>query len=206
MRTLQFILLGGLALGLGVLLYVGTRSPSTEALVSGLRLNEPRALPPIQLIDDQGERFANAELQGRWHLVFAGFTHCPDFCPNTLATLKLVQEALGEDAERLQVLFFSVDPQRDQPEQLAQYTRYFHPEFRGITGEAEQVERFAQALGLAYSIVPAEEGAPANQYTVDHSAALVLLNPQGRIEAYFSAPHRVDTLTADLRSLVAGPA
>lgn len=202
MRTLQFILLGGLALGLGVLLYVGTRAPATEPLVSGLRLNEPRALPPIQLVDDQGAAFGNEQLQGRWHLIFAGFTHCPDFCPNTLATLKLVQEKLGEDAAQLQVLFFSVDPQRDQPEQLAQYTRYFHPKFVGITGETEQVDHFAQALGLAYSIVPAEDGAPANQYTVDHSAALVMLDPQGRIAAYFSAPHRVDPLTADLRSMM----
>lgn len=202
MRTLQIILAGGLALGLGLMAYVATQGPSTEPLVSGLRLNQPRPLPPVSLVNDQGEAFTNADLQGRWHMVFAGFTHCPDFCPNTLGTLKVVQEQLGEDADKLQVLFFSVDPQRDAPEQLAQYTRYFHQDFMGITGTQEAVDQFALALGLAYSIVPSDDPDAAEQYTVDHSAALVMINPQGQIAAYFSAPHRVDTLTADLRTLL----
>ena len=199
MRTLQLILAAGAALGLGLLASSLLRGPDTAALASGLQLQQPRALPQFQLIDETGDPFNNTDLQGKWHLFFAGFTHCPDFCPTTLTKLKGVETALGELSSKLQVVLFSVDPQRDHPEKLAQYVHYFSPEFIGVTGVQEQVDTLAAGLGLAHAIV----GDPDSEdYTVDHSAALVLLNPQGQIAAYFSPPHKVPALAADLRLMI----
>lgn len=199
MRTLQLILAAGAALGLGLLAFSLMRGPDTAALASGLQLQQPRALPEFSLIDQNGDEFGNAQLQGKWHLFFAGFTHCPDFCPTTMTKLKGVETELGSLSEALQVVLFSVDPQRDQPEKLAQYVHYFSPEFIGVTGAQDQVDSLAAGLGLAYAIVG---DAGSEDYTVDHSAALVLLNPQGRIAAYFSPPHQIPALAADLRLMI----
>lgn len=143
-------------------------------------------------MDQEGQPFTPANLQGHWTLLFAGFTHCPDVCPTTLGLMK----ALGQ---RLQpapaMVFLSVDPERDTPERLRQYVAYFGPDIEGVTGPHEQLERLAASLGIAYVKAP---GARGEDYTVDHSAALVLLDPQGRVAGYFTPPHKADTLAADL--------
>lgn len=163
------------------------------ALESGTLLASPRPVAPFALTDHAGQPFGDAALRGRWTLVFAGFTHCPDVCPTTLALLKAVAQKLGPGAPAR--VFLSVDPERDTPDKLASYVAYFGPGVTGVTGPKPALDAFCASLGIAYVKIP---GATAGDYTVDHTAALVLLDPQGRVAGYFTPPLRVDTLAADL--------
>ena len=198
-KTALTVFLAALALIGGVLAAVFISAPKTTAIESGTLLQQPRALPAFSLVDESGAAFTNAQLQDRWTLVFPGFTYCPDICPTTLGLLKTVQAQLGERADALQVLLFSVDPERDTPEVLQRYVHFFSPAFKGATAPEPALREFAQALGVAYAKVPGET---PESYTMDHSAALVLINPRGEIAGYFTPPHRVDALTRDLGALL----
>jgi protein SCO1/2 len=186
-----------IALALGA--FTASRLSRPEPLVSGTRLAEPRALAPFTLADQDGRAYTQAGLQGHWTLLFAGFTHCPDVCPTTLALMAQLRKRLNVGPERLDLVFLSVDPERDTPARLKAYTAHFGAGLRGVTAPTAQLDALCANLGLAYIKVP---GARAGDYTVDHSAALVLLDPQGRVAAYFQPPHRLDTLAADLAGIV----
>ncbi len=198
-RTALLVFVGALALIGGLLAAVFISAPKTVAVESGTLLQTPRQLPAFSLTDEAGQPFTNTQLQQRWTLVFPGFTYCPDICPATLAQLKAVRSALGEHADRLQVLLFSIDPERDTPETLARYVHHFDPSFKGATTGEPGLREMAQALGIAYIKVP---GDTADDYTMDHSAALVLINPRGEIAGYFTPPLRTEALTRDLRQIV----
>jgi protein SCO1 len=198
-RTALGVFIGALALIGGVLAAVFISGPKTVAVESGTLLQTPRALPAFSLTDEAGQPFTNAELQRHWTLLFPGFTYCPDICPATLAQLKAVQAGLGARADRLQVLLFSIDPERDTPETLARYVHHFDPSFKGATTGEPALREMAQALGVAYIKVPGET---AESYTMAHSAALVLINPRGEIAGYFTPPLRTEALTRDLKQIL----
>lgn len=179
----------------------GPPQPSTATLMV---LPEPRVIADFALVDDQNQPFSLDRLRGHWSLLFFGFTHCPDICPTTLYDLQLVSEKLdqagGAAADNLQVLFFSVDPERDTPEQLQRYVDYFDPDFTGVTGPLAQLAPLTMQLGIAYRI---EDHAPgASQYDVDHSASVLLMDPQGRLHGVFPAPHDVDKMASDLAAAI----
>jgi protein SCO1/2 len=136
--------------------------------------------------------------------MFFGYTHCPDVCPSTLYDLKLVHEKLeqltGDGAPGHQVLFVSVDPERDTPEQLGQYVNYFHPDFIGVTGPQEQLAPLTMQLGIAYRIEDHEADSP--QYNVDHSVSVLLTDPQGRLHGVFPAPHDADKMAGELAAAI----
>lgn len=159
--------------------------------------DNPRPLTPFTLIADNGGVLDRSALQGGWTLVFLGFTHCPDICPTTLLTLAQSRKQMRDDV-RLQVLLVSVDPERDTPEVLAEYVRHFDTQFAGATGERDAIERFAAQLGGVFIRTPLAQGG----YTVDHTAALFLLDPQVRLAAVFSAPHDAAVLARDLQRIV----
>lgn len=202
-RTAVAVFIGALALLGGLLAAVFISGPRMLAVESGTLLQTPRALPAFSLIDESGAAFTNAALLGRWTLLFPGFTYCPDICPATLAQLKTVRNGLGDRANRLQVLLFSIDPERDTPEILARYVHHFDPSFKGATTSEPGLREMAQALGVAYIKVPGET---EESYTMDHSAALVLINPRGEIAGYFTPPLRIEALTRDLRQILDGGA
>lgn len=174
-------------------------APKPAVITSGTVLPQPRLLNDFTLTGDDGAAFTKTQLQGRWSLIFPGFTHCPDICPTTLATLKAVHAKLAQANAPLNVVFLSVDPERDVPANLARYVQYFNPTFRGVTAMEPELARFTRELGVAYAKSP---GATPQTYTMDHSAALVLLNPQVQVAAYFSPPFAADTLSADLLTLI----
>jgi protein SCO1/2 len=165
------------------------------ALRAGTVLAEPNPVAPFELVDHEGNTLDERALAGRWHLVFAGFTHCPDICPTTLTMLAELRLRLAGAGP--QILFVSVDPERDTPGRLTAYLRHFDPGFTGATGSPAAIAAFTRELGLAQVKVP---GVGAD-YTVDHSAALVLIDPQVRVAGYFQAPHDVEALAADLAAL-----
>ena len=163
-------------------------------------LSTPR---PIQLgaaVDHTGESFGRADLEGRWSIVFFGFTYCPDICPATLQVLagarRLLDDLPAED--RPAVLMFSVDPERDHPERLAEYVPFFHPEFRGVQVPADHLPDLARSFGAAYVYTPLGEEA----YTVDHTASLFLVDRDARVAAVFPTPHTADGIAADMRRII----
>lgn len=175
-------------------------TPVPIALRSGTPMPRPRPVADFELVDQHGRALTREAFAGRWSLVFTGFTNCPDICPTTLALLATVTTHLREHGGDLQTIFVSVDPERDTPEVLAQYVGHFDERMIGATGTQPQIDGFCDGLGLAHVRNPGAGG----QYTVDHSTALVLIDPEVRIAAYFRPPHDVDALVADLSTLMSG--
>lgn len=193
-------LAAGLALVAGAWLasyWQAQSRPAAAAIQSGTLLGAPRPIAEFALTDHLGQPFANDRLRGRWSLLFAGFTHCPDVCPTTLGIMKAVGQRLGAQAPAMVLL--SVDPERDTPAVLKSYVEFFGPNITGVTGARASLDRLCESLGIAYVKVP---GATDADYTIDHSAALVLVDPQGRVAGYFTPPLKVDTLAADLTEIV----
>lgn len=137
------------------------------------------------LMDTKGRAITNEDFPGRFQLIAFGYTFCPDICPTTLAEMALVMEKLGERAKRLQPIFVTVDPERDTPEALKRYTEFFHPAIIGLTGSPHLVRRVADHFKVRYE-KHLEPGASADKYSVDHSAGMYLLGPDGRFLLKFA--------------------
>ncbi|WP_445359235.1 SCO family protein [Microbulbifer sp. ANSA005] len=157
-----------------------------ELRINGtVKLQRPRIIEDIQLLSDDSRDFYTKDFQGKWTLVFFGFTHCPDICPTTLSTLNNFYKTLDESTRAsTDIVLVSVDPSRDKPEQLGQYVRYFNSEFRGITGDFFKLKKFATQLNVPFNKVSLAEGG----YTIDHGSQVVLINPRGHYHAFFKAP------------------
>jgi protein SCO1/2 len=186
-------ILAAVAVGVGVAL--NERASAPPALRSGTALPEPRALADFSLSDQDGQPFSRENLRGHWTLLFTGFTNCPDVCPLTIASMADLRRRLARDD--IQFLFVSVDPERDTPEVIRRYLAHFDRGLVGATGPRADIETFTTGLGLAQVVNPGV----GDEYTVDHSTALVLIDPEARLAGYFSAPHQPDALAADLAGL-----
>ena len=168
---------------------------------------QPRVLPAFSLQQSDGTPLVPGELQGHWTLVFLGFTHCPDVCPTTLARLAQAQKAWATlpEATRPRLLFVSVDPDRDTPDRVGEYAHAFHKDTLAATADTPALEAFARSLSLVFMKVPAPAGAPADQYSVDHSAALAVLDPKARmagvIQPSGEAGLDAQAIAADLAAL-----
>ena len=151
------------------------------------------------LVDADGKPRTLADYRGKAVVLFFGYTQCPDVCPTTLSMLAGAMKALGADADRVQVLFVTVDPERDTAELLRQYVPAFDPRFVGLRGDAAQTEAVAKEFRIIYQKVP---GATPETYTVDHSAGLFLFDPAGRLRVYEGHGQPPETLVHDLRALL----
>jgi protein SCO1/2 len=169
-----------------------------------LYYQQAREIKPFQLTDHHNQAFTKENLANKWSWVFLGYTSCPDVCPTTLQELNFVYDDLKAINKETQVLLVSVDPSRDTPEKLAQYIAYFNEEFIALTADHGVLFPFARNLGLMYAINgPEDETADQNSYLVDHSASLVLINPQGKIAAIFKPRQALGVLpTIDGEKLV----
>jgi protein SCO1/2 len=163
-------------------------------------LDTPRIFSDFELQDHRGQVFNKSRLQGIWTIVFFGFTHCPDICPTTLAELNRTYSKLKDsEKQRLQIVMVSLDPERDTVEKMADYVPYFNSEFTGVTGNKHLIRRMTAELNIAYNQVPLSE----DDYTVDHSTQLVLINPKGDYHGFFKAPHTEIMLRSTWRSIAA---
>lgn len=152
---------------------------------------------PFQLLDTTGKPVTEQDLLGKPTVLFFGFTFCPEVCPTTLHELSGLMKELGPDADALNVVFVSVDPERDTPDQLREYLSLFDPRIRGFTGTEDQVERIAKAYRVYYQRVPLEGGG----YTMDHTASVYLMNPEGRFTGTIAYGEAHDTALAKLTRL-----
>ncbi|MBU0594040.1 MAG: SCO family protein [Pseudomonadota bacterium] len=146
---------------------------------------ETGIVPRYLLMDHRGRAVTDQDFPGRFQLISFGYTFCPDICPTTLAEMALIMNKLGKKSERLQPLFVTVDPERDKPEVLRRYTAFFHPRIIGLSGSPELVRRVADHFKVRYE-KHWEPGAAKDKYSVDHSAGMYLLGPDGSFLAKFA--------------------
>lgn len=160
-------------------------------------------MPRYLLMDVQGRAVTQEDFRGRLQLVTFGYISCPDVCPTTLLEIKQVLEGLGEEAARLQAIFITVDPERDTPAVLREYTAAFDRRILGLTGSAELLRRAAESFRVRYEKVW-EPGAAADNYAMNHTAGMVLLDDRGRFLARFAYGMSVHDLTERIRQAMAG--
>lgn len=205
MNKLLYVIVAVIALGFGV--FIAQKASQTPPPENALYYKQARDLKPFELTSHRDEAFTNDQLTGHWSWVFFGYTSCPDVCPTTLQEINFVYDDLKAIAGNTQVLLVSVDPLRDTTEKLSQYIQYFNQEFVALRGGHDVLFPFARNVGLMYAIVDEVE---KEGYLVDHSASLVLINPEGKIAAIFKPKHELgqlptvsgDDLVDDFRKIV----
>lgn len=190
LRKLWLLLLIGLLAGCG--------EPTLPSPFHASEVGAKLAQADFGLTDHNGKPRTLADFRGKAVVLFFGYTHCPDVCPTTLADLAQAMRLLGKDAARVQVLFVTVDPERDKAEMLAQYVPAFDPSFLALRGDAQQTAQVAQAFGVVYQKQPTSSG-----YNMDHSAGTFLIEPAGRVRLLAPYGQRAEWLAADLRLLLA---
>lgn len=195
-----------LALALAVLMgitYVLVKPRTPPAELEGVLHSSFKPLAPFQLQTHDRGPLTRASLEGKWSFVFFGYTSCPDLCPNTLHELNRLQALAADESAQLarqtQVIFVSVDPERDSTEKLASYVAHFHRDFIGATAGRGSIDRLLRQFGGAYQI---EAGAIPGHYEVAHSSAIFLVDPYARLIAAFSQPHYAATILAQYRKIV----
>ena len=161
---------------------------------------KPKLLDNFELIDHQGQSFTQERLKGKWSIVFFGYTFCPDICPTTMTSLAQVANQLP-DAKQLQIIFISVDPERDSIKRLAEYIAFFHPDFIALTATDEILQLFSHNVGAMYLKVATEDS-----YQMSHSGTLFLIDPEGQRYAIFSKSISglldVELITEDLKTIM----
>ena len=208
-RTTAIVLVAALGAGLGLLAAQRVFNPAPPRAnawpqTEAVRLfDPPRELPAFNLRQSDGTPLVPGELKGHWTLVFLGFTYCPDVCPMTLTQMAQAQrqwESIPE-ARRPRVLLVSVDPERDTPDRLGEYAHAFHKDTLAATADIPALEDFAKSISMVFAKVPAEEGMPADQYSVDHSASMAVLDPQGRMSGLIQPPLDPAAIARDMAAL-----
>lgn len=154
----------------------------------------------FRLTDHTGKPRTMADFRGKAVALFFGFTFCPDVCPTTLVEMKQVTEKLGKDGERLQVLFVTIDPQRDTQELLAKYVPSFNPTFLGLYGNAEATAKVARDFKIIYRMQP---GKTPDSYTMDHSAGTLVFDPKGQLRLFIDYGRlNADQIASDIKQLL----
>ena len=191
-----------LAVALAAGLVVATRLNTPAELKTALVLPAPNALPEFELLDPLGNTVNRETFLDQWSLMFFGFTHCPDICPLTLQTLAAAQGELDAAGQQPlpQIVLISVDPERDTPQLMGQYVSHFGDDNLGVTGSLDELKKLTSALGIYFQKQPGD----ADSYAVDHSAAVLLINPNGEFHALFSGPHVAANYVHDLPIIMEG--
>jgi protein SCO1/2 len=198
---LRYALAAIVAFGLGLFLArVFVKPQEVPVTENATILPQPRALPPLDLVDQDNRPLPSDFLHDRWTLVFFGFTQCPDVCPTTLTTLAQMKKQLADlpAGQQPRVLLVSVDPERDTPAILKPYVRFFDPSFLGATGTLAATTQAATAFSVPFAKVPL----PGGGYTLDHGAGLFMVSPAGALAAYSSPPLDATVLARDYRKVV----
>ena len=201
LRNTVIAIIAVVAIGTGAwlsaLLVVPPPAPRIATVLPGAS-----ELPEFALLNQDGEPFDREGFKGHWSLVFFGFTHCPDICPLTLQVLANAQRQLAAagEAPLPRIVLISVDPERDTPDVMRDYVAYFGDGHLGITGDIEELRKLTRSLGIYFE----KSAIDGDSYSVDHSAVVLLLNPDGRLHALFSAPHEAENFVHDLPIIIAG--
>ena len=175
--------------------------------IQGTILSPARKIAVPALVKDDGRVFSLDDLTGHWSLLFFGYTHCPDVCPTTMAVLAQASKIAQVNNHMFpQVIFISVDPERDKVEMLTEYVQYFDKDFIAVTGNEKLIKALTLQMSVVYMKMPVDNNSAAGSaesgYLIDHSAALLLLNPEGKLVAFFNPPHDPKTILNDFQTVV----
>lgn len=200
MRLKNFAIAILLASALAGGLFLAVRLNAPAEPETALVLPVPTTLPHFTLIDQSGNTVTRDTFRNHWNLVFFGFTHCPDICPATMQVLSAAKaELVAARQEPLpRIVLVSVDPERDTPEVIGQYVDYFGDGNLGVTGDLDELRKLTAALGIYFERQPGND----DNYGVDHSAAVLVLNPAGELHGLFGGPHVVDNFVHDLPLII----
>jgi protein SCO1 len=205
--TLITLLLVFMALIVGMVIYFGIMKnmpvKTKEVKIAGLFLPQPVEISNFQLAISNGKSFGKDNLKGHWTLMFFGFTNCGMVCPTTMAALNKMYKSLQQqipDAQLPTVIMVSVDPERDTMERMTEYATLFNKNFIGARAELPQVVALEKELHLVAVKMQAGEG--KNQYTINHSAEVVVFNPEGKLQAFMSFPHVADQMVMDYKNML----
>lgn len=190
------VVIGGLALllGAGIFIWIGRQPPpaeTSEASAASVPIGGP-----FQLIDSSGRTVTDETFRGKLMVVFFGYTHCPDLCPTTLNKMAGALEKVGGLADRVAMLFITVDPKRDTPQVMGDYVKAFDPRIIGLTGSSQQIAAAAKAYRIYY-----DEAGP-NDELLDHSAFIYFMSPSGKFVGFLSPDKAPDTIAAKIRQLL----
>jgi protein SCO1/2 len=193
-KNILISILLGTTVATGIFL-AGKVNNSTEAL-SALIIPKPIELPNFSLLDQANEPVTADTFRGQWDLVFFGFTNCPDICPTTLQTLTTVKHELKKAKSKTlpRIVLVSIDPQRDTPTILGKYVGHFGKNNLAVTGKIDEIIKLTSALGIYFEKTTVDD----ENYSVNHSAAVLLINPDAELSALFSAPHLLANYVNDL--------
>jgi len=197
--TIVLFLFWGLLLAVLVLWMLPNKAIPPE--LQGILRAEPKTLQAFELIDQHQQSFSRERLRGKWSFVFFGYTYCPDICPTTLATLTAMVKQLKNDPQGLaniQVVFVSVDPQRDTPDLIEAYLKYFNEAFQGVTGVQQDIDSLTRQFGAAYDREPETK---TGEYLVSHTSSIFLVDPHTRLLAAFPPPHYPNTIVDQFRQI-----
>ena len=200
MSPRNIIVAMALAIALAAGVFVAARNQAPVAPTTALALPAPKPVPAFSLLNQFGEPVDQSVFEGQWDLVFFGFTHCPDICPATLQVLATAKQALAEQGRETlpRIVLVSVDPERDSPEILGQYIDYFGDGNLGLTGTLEEIRKLTGGLGIYFEKQPGDD----ENYSVDHSTAVLVIDPDGGFHSVFSGGHVVDNFVHDLPILM----
>jgi protein SCO1 len=189
------ILAGLVILGTGAFLALALRD--TPRGVAGTALASAIG-GPFQLVDQNGKTVTDADLKGRWSLIYFGYTHCPDACPTALNDISIALSELGEKRDAVRPVFITVDPERDTPESLKAYVTSFDAPILALTGTAEQVAKAAKGYRVYYAKHPEAGG----DYSMDHSSVIYVMDPEGRFTASFTHESAPEQISERLKKLI----
>lgn len=196
LRVVLWVLIGAIVVGLGAWVWLRDDPPRrTDA-------SQVKAITgiggPFQLIDQKGQPFTEKSLEGTATALFFGYTFCPDVCPTTLLEATAWMKELGADADRLRVVFVTVDPERDTADKLREYLASFDPRFVGLTGPRAEIDRILKA----YRVYARKVDSPSGDYTMDHTAAVYLLDASGHFVAMINFQEQTDKAMVKIRRVL----
>ena len=192
--ALLVVLAGGSAWAAGLVPFANRGTP-----IHGTTFDPGTPAPSFTLEAAGNKQVQLSDFRGKAVLLYFGYTYCPDICPTTLATLARARDALGADASKVQVIMITVDPQRDTPDRLSSYVQKFDPSFVGLSGTLEQIQPIGSSYGIYFQ---AEAPNGTGGYTVDHTAAVTVIDPQGNRRILESYGLTSDQIASDIRSLL----
>ena len=195
--VLAAVLLGGLVImGVGALLTLAYRDTPRGA--AGTLLASAIG-GPFRLVDQNGKTVTDADLKGKWSLVYFGYTHCPDACPTALNDIAIALDQLGPKREAVRAVFITVDPERDTPEVLKDYVTSFDAPILALSGSPEEIARAAKVYRVYYAKHPE----PGGDYSMDHSSVIYVMDPEGRFTASFTHQSTPEEIAERLKKLLA---
>lgn len=206
-NIIAFIAIGAISLVLGLWLsqqvLMNDNDTQVPKNLDATVFPNARPLLSFNLLDHNSQQFSPAQLNGQWSFLFFGFTNCPDVCPTTLKVMQSIWKTLPTklgDIGHPQLYFVSIDPDRDQLDTLKQYVQFFNPEFIGVTGKLNELDKLVNQIGILYGY-DEKDGENDKEYIVNHSAQVILVDPKGRMRAIISPPHIAKTMAANFQTI-----